>query len=56
MKRLEGKVAFVTGGSGGIGSATLRRFAEERAAVVCSDVNVEGGEKLVAELEAALAE
>jgi NAD(P)-dependent dehydrogenase (short-subunit alcohol dehydrogenase family) len=51
MKRLEGKVAFVTGGSGGIGSATLRRFAEEGASVVCSDVNVEGGEKLVAELE-----
>jgi NAD(P)-dependent dehydrogenase (short-subunit alcohol dehydrogenase family) len=51
MKRLEGKVAFVTGGSGGIGSATLRRFAQEGASVVCADVNVEGGEKLVTELE-----
>ena len=53
MKRLEGKVAFVTGGSSGIGAATLRRFVEEGASVVCADINVEGGEKLVAELEAA---
>ncbi len=51
MKRLEGKVALVTGGSGGIGSATLRRFVEEGAAVVCSDLNEEGGRALVAELE-----
>ena len=36
-----------TGGSGGIGSATLRRFVEEGAAVVCSDINDEGGQKLV---------
>lgn len=53
MKTLEGKVAFVTGGSGGIGSATLRRFVSEGAAVVCADVNDEGGKKLVAELESA---
>jgi NAD(P)-dependent dehydrogenase (short-subunit alcohol dehydrogenase family) len=53
MKRLEGKVALVTGGSGGIGSATLRRFVEEGAAVVCADINEEGGMKLVAELESA---
>ena len=50
MGRLDGKVALVTGGSGGIGSATLRRFAAEGAAVVCTDINDEGGEKLVAEL------
>ena len=37
MKRLEGKVAVVTGGSGGIGSATLRRFVQEGAAVICAD-------------------
>jgi NAD(P)-dependent dehydrogenase (short-subunit alcohol dehydrogenase family) len=50
MSKLEGKVAVVTGGSGGIGSATLRRFVEEGAAVVCADIDDEGGEKLVAEL------
>lgn len=53
MKRLEGKVALVTGGSGGIGSASLRRFVEQGASVVCADLNVEGGQKLVAELERA---
>jgi NAD(P)-dependent dehydrogenase (short-subunit alcohol dehydrogenase family) len=53
MKSLDGKVAFVTGGSGGIGSATLRRFVKEGAAVVCADVNDEGGKKLVSELESA---
>ena len=51
MRRLEGKVALVTGGSGGIGSATLRRFVREGASVVCADINQEGGTKLVAELE-----
>lgn len=48
--RLEGRVAWVSGGSGGIGSATLRRFVAEGAAVVCADVNDVAGEKLVEEL------
>ena len=51
MPRLEGKVALITGGSGGIGAATLRRFVREGAAVVCADVNEEGGQKIIAELE-----
>src|SRR4029453_8984003 len=50
MSRLEGKVAVVTGGSGGIGSMTLRRFVQEGAAVICADVDDEAGEKLVSEL------
>jgi NAD(P)-dependent dehydrogenase (short-subunit alcohol dehydrogenase family) len=53
MSNLEGKVALVTGGSGGIGSATLRRFVREGAAVVCADINEEGGRKIVEELESA---
>lgn len=35
---LEGKVAVVTGGSGNLGSAVVRRLAEEGAAVVVSDL------------------
>ena len=34
MKKLDGKVAFVTGGSNGIGAATVRVLSEEGARVV----------------------
>jgi NAD(P)-dependent dehydrogenase (short-subunit alcohol dehydrogenase family) len=38
MRRLEGKVAIITGGGGGIGSAVARRFASEGARVVVADI------------------
>ena len=50
MGRLSGKVAIVTGGASGIGAATVRRFAEEGARVVCADIADEAGERLVAEI------
>lgn len=43
----EGKVALVTGASGGIGRATAMAFAASGAKVVVSDVNEAGGEETV---------
>jgi NAD(P)-dependent dehydrogenase (short-subunit alcohol dehydrogenase family) len=34
MKRLEGKVAIVTGGATGIGEAICKRFAQEGASII----------------------
>ena len=49
-KRLEGKVAFVTGSGGLIGPAIVRRLAGEGAAVAVSDLSFETAEQLAGEV------
>ncbi|MDN4526651.1 bifunctional aldolase/short-chain dehydrogenase [Fictibacillus fluitans] len=47
------KVAFVTGGAGGIGSETCRRLVSEGAHVVVADLNVEGAQQVADEINEA---
>lgn len=51
--RLEGKIAFLTGGAGGIGAAEARLFATEGATVIIADMADEAGQRLADEITAA---
>lgn len=52
MKGLKEKVIVITGGAGGIGSATCKRLAEEGAKVAIFDMNLHAAEKLANEIKA----
>jgi NAD(P)-dependent dehydrogenase (short-subunit alcohol dehydrogenase family) len=50
MRGLTGRRVLITGGAGGIGSATARRFLEEGSQVVALDRNDEASQRLEREL------
>lgn len=50
-RRLEGKVALITGGGGGIGSAMALRFSAEGAAVVVNDLSARNAQAIVGEIK-----
>ena len=53
MQRFENKTVIVTGGGGGIGGATSRRFAREGARVGVFDLNLEAAKEVAADIQRA---
>jgi 3-oxoacyl-[acyl-carrier protein] reductase len=52
-KRLEGRVAIVTGGGHGLGKAYAQRFAEDGAKIVIAEIDGAAAERLAGELQRA---
>lgn len=48
--KIEGQVAFVTGGGSGLGEAVARELARHGAKVVVADVNAEGAGRVAADI------
>lgn len=51
MKKLEGKVAIITGAAGGIGKGMATAFVKEGAKVVIIDLNEAAGKQTIRELQ-----
>ena len=52
MNRLDGKTVIITGGGGGIGGASCRRFAQEGAKVAIFDLNLQSAQNVASEIVA----
>ncbi|KAJ4394823.1 hypothetical protein N0V93_004043 [Gnomoniopsis smithogilvyi] len=52
-RRLEGKIAIVTGGASGFGHGIATRFVQEGAKVIVADLSTDGGNAVVKELGSA---
>lgn len=50
--RLQDKIALITGAGAGLGEATARRFAEEGATVILTDMNGDNALRVAAEISA----
>jgi 3-oxoacyl-[acyl-carrier protein] reductase len=55
-KRLDGKIAIITGAASGMGKAAVERFLEEGATVVAVDIAQEGLDRLVIPVQRGRAE
>lgn len=51
MKRLEGKISLITGGTSGMGEAFVKKFAEEGSTVIFCGRSVDKGNKIVNEVK-----
>jgi 2-hydroxycyclohexanecarboxyl-CoA dehydrogenase len=50
MSQFDGKTVIVTGGGGGIGGATCRRFAQQGARVAVFDMNLDAAQRVAADI------